>query len=600
MRGALKVFFTTALIAASGVALGGARAATTLQLSNPDGGDVRALVIGIDDYQHVRKLRGATADARDIDGSLRTMGVHDVTALIDAQADRSSVLREISALVERTKTNDIVFLSIAGHGAQEPERIKGSQPDGMEDVFLLPGFDATPAGTRQRILGSEFNHFIRQFELRGAKVIFVADTCHGGGMARDIDSRAAEMSFRQIPSYTLLVDELKPVSDQGDPRSELDLDRTAFLAAVYRNTKAPEIRVPGVDGLRGALSYAVARAIEGNADADHDGKVTLKELFANIRQVVYQLSDQRQNVVTVTSPNRSPDVDVAFGLTRGVTLIQGSVEGPQPSASPSSAPNSVAPQLSASNSSASSSSAPSSSASLPAASASLAATGTRPAPMAGANPQIAERSIAPIRLAALDGRTDYFPKSKSRDSTFQAVRPTDNPDLIWDPVSHDVIAWGDVVAYGVEAADLPTVIERTAAIRTLKSMATQSPQIMRVSPDDRLHRESQTVDIDLSEVGGRAVVLVNVSGDGTIQMLYPVGSDVSPVRSASLRLPLRVGEPFGADQVVAVTSQQRMVDLENVLQQLNRRRAAGQFIKSLERYLPADARIGSVGFFSVP
>jgi hypothetical protein len=610
MRGALKVIFTAALIAASCIALGGARAATTLQLSNPDGGDVRALVIGIDDYQHVRKLRGATADARDLDGSLRTMGVRDVTALINAQADRSSVLREISALVERTKANDIVFLSIAGHGAQEPEHIKGSQPDGMEDVFLLPGFDATPAGTQQRILGSEFNHFIRQFELRGAKVIFVADTCHGGGMARDIDPRAAEMSFRQIPSYTLLVDELKPVSDQGDPRSELDLDRTAFLAAVDRNTKAPEIRVPGVDGLRGALSYAVARAIEGNADADHDGKVTLKELFANIRQVVYQLSDQRQNVVTVTSPNRSPDVDVAFGLTRGVTLIQGSVEGPQPSAANSVAPSSVAPQLSASNSSGpsstasssstSSSSASSSSASLPAVSASLAATSTRPAPMPGANPQIAERTIAPIRLAALDGRTDYFPGLKSRNSAFQAVRPTDNPDLIWDPVSHDVIAWGDVVAYGVEANDLPTVIERTAAIRTLKSMATQSPQVMRVSPDDRLHRESQTVDIDLSEVGGRAVVLVNVSGDGTIQMLYPVGSDVSPVRSASLRLPLRVGEPFGADQVVAVTSQQRMVDLENVLQQLNRRRAAGQFIKSLERYLPADARIGSVGFFSVP
>ena len=72
----------------------------------------------------------------------------------------------------------------------------------MENVFLLPGFEPTPAGSQQRILGSEFNHFIRQFELRGAKVIFVADTCHGGGMARDIDPRAEEMSFRQIPSYT--------------------------------------------------------------------------------------------------------------------------------------------------------------------------------------------------------------------------------------------------------------------------------------------------------------------------------------------------------------------------------------------------------------
>src|ERR1700704_434229 len=575
MPASWKIMFTIALISASGVHLDSARAASTLQLSNPDGGEVRALVIGIDDYQHVRKLKGATADAHDIDSSLRTMGVRDVTALINDRADRPNVLREISALVERTKTNDIVFLSIAGHGAQEPERIKGSQPDGMEDVFLLPGFEVTPTGSQQRILGSEFNHFIKQFELRGAKVIFVADTCHGGGMVRDIDPRAAEMSFRQIPSYTLLVDELKPVSDQGDPRSELDLDHTAFLAAVDRSTKAPEVRVPGIDGLRGALSYAVARAIEGNADADHDGKVTLKEFFANIRQVVYQLSDQRQNVVTMTSPNRSPDIDVAFGLTRGVTLIQGPIEGPQPPA-------------------------PQSLASLPPVSASLAAGGIAPIPLQGPNPQIVGQVSPPIRLAALDGKTSYFPSPKSRDSTFQAVQPTDNPDLIWDPVSHDVIAWGDVIAYGIDPADLPTVIDRTAAIRTLKGIATQSPQVMRVSPDDRLQHNSQTVDIDLSEVGGRAVVLFNVSGDGTIQMLYPIGSDASLARSAELRLPLRVREPFGAEQIVAVTSQQRMVDLEKILQQSNRRGASGQVIKSLERYMPADARVGSVGFFTVP
>jgi Caspase domain len=571
MPGFWKTMVTIASISASSVHLDSARAASTLQLSNPDGGEVRALVIGIDDYAHVRKLKGATADAHDIDSSLRTMGVRDVTALINDRADRSNVLREISALVERTKTNDIVFLSIAGHGAQEPERIKGSQPDGMEDVFLLPGFEVTPTGSQQRILGSEFNHFIKQFELRGAKVIFVADTCHGGGMVRDIDPRAAEMSFRQIPGYNLLVDELKPVSDQGDPRSELDLDHTAFLAAVDRNTKAPEVRVPGIDGLRGALSYAVARAVEGNADADHDGKVTLKEFFANIRQVVYQLSDQRQNVVTMTSPNRSPDIDVAFGLTRGVTLIQGPIEGPRPSA-------------------------PQSLASLPPGSASLAAGGIAPGP----NPPTGGQVNPPIRLAALDGKTSYFPSPKSLDSTFQAVQPTDNPDLIWDPVSHDVIAWGDVIAYGIDPADIPTVIDRTAAIRTLKGKATQSPQVMRVSPDDRLHRNDQTVNIDLSEVGGRAVVLFNVSGDGTIQMLYPIGSDASPVRSANLRLPLRVREPFGAEQIVAVTSPQRMVDFEKALQQLNSRRASGQVIKSLERYMPADARVGSVGFFTVP
>src|ERR1700746_2335903 len=82
--------FTTALIGAASIGLDSAGAASALQLSNPDGGEVRALVIGIDDYQHVRKLKGATADARDIDSSLRTMGIRDVTTLIDADADPAS------------------------------------------------------------------------------------------------------------------------------------------------------------------------------------------------------------------------------------------------------------------------------------------------------------------------------------------------------------------------------------------------------------------------------------------------------------------------------------------------------------------------------
>ena len=65
MPGFFKTTLVLAAIAASSIRFDGARAASSLQLSNPDGGEVRALVIGIDDYQHVRKLKGATADARD-------------------------------------------------------------------------------------------------------------------------------------------------------------------------------------------------------------------------------------------------------------------------------------------------------------------------------------------------------------------------------------------------------------------------------------------------------------------------------------------------------------------------------------------------------
>ena len=592
---AISGFVVLAAFAWFGVS--SAKAVEGLQINNPEGGEIRSLVIGIDAYQHVRQLKGAVADARDIQSTLKAIGVRDVTALIDDQAERTAFLREIRALVKRTKPNDLVFLSIAGHGTQEPERVKGSEPDGMENVFLLAGFEPTATGSQQRILGSEFNHFIKEFEAKGAKVIFVADTCHGGGMARDIDPRAQEMSFRQVPRYTLLVDELKPVTEANDPRSELDFDRTAFLAAVDRHSKAPEVRIPGIDGLRGALSYAISRALEGNADADRDGKVTLKELFENVRQVVYQLSDQRQNVVTMTSLSQSPEKNVVFGLTRGISLVHAPSDGGSPSpsdasltpASPSSA--SLSPAFGDGNKALPPSSGGASS---------NAAVVNPPARPQSSSPLLAGVVEKPIRLAALDGKLNYFPTVKSRDTTIETVRPTDYPDLIWDPSSHDVIAWGDVVAYNIAATDLASVVDRTAAIRALKQFSTKSPQVMRVVPDDRLHHRGQNIEINIADVAARAVIIFNVSGDGTFQMLYPLASDPPTPTSANLNIRLRVKEPFGAEQIVAITSSERMADLEKIFSQLDQRRAPGQIIKILQQYASTDARIGSIGFFTQP
>ena len=530
----------------------GVAASDGVRLQNPDGGAVRGLIIGIDAYQHVPQLKGAVADARDIEKSLRSMGVSDVTALLDARASRDTILQTISELIQRSAANDLVVLSIAGHGAQEPEAVKGSEPDGFQDVFLLPGFEPTALGSQQRILASEFNHFIRQFELRGAKVLFVADTCHGGGLAREIDPRAEDMSYRQVPTYTLTADLLKPVTNDGESLTDLDLDRTTFLAAVDRHTKAPEVRIPGIDGLRGALSYAIARAFEGSADDNHDGKITLKELFANVRQVVYQLSNQRQNIVTKKSPGRPPDVDVVYQLGRGA--------GPE-AATPVNAPP----------------------------------VAIKPIPdPEGPPPQ------APIRLAALDGGTRYFSDVKPREAVLEIVRPIDNPDLIWDPNSHDVIVWGDVVAYHVDQTDLSSVIDRTAAVRTLKSISTKAPQLLRLSAGDGQHHTDDVVQVELSDVAQRSIVLFNISGDGTVQMLYPLAANPAQSDAAVFRISLRVRRPYGADQIVAVTSTEPLSDFEQAVSGLNRRRASGGLVKAMLRYLPGNTRIGSIGLFTAP
>jgi Caspase domain len=519
-------------------------------LRGPESGEVRALVIGIDAYQNVRPLKGAVADARDVDGALRRMGVRDVTTLIDAQADRASVMREIYRLLDRSRDGDLVIFSIAGHGAQEPERVRGSQPDGMDTIFLLPGFQTAGVGTQQRIIGTEFNHVIKQLEARGARVLFVADTCHGGGLTREVDPRAEEMSYRQVPRYTISDDELKPISTTRDAfLTELDFTRSALLAAVDRKTKSPEVRIPGVQGWRGALSYAVARSFEGQADTNQDGKVTLRELFTNVRQLVYQLSDQRQNMVAQRSANRDLDTEVVFAV-RGTAPSQPTTAG---------------------------------------------------ARLPGLQQAAAQvRPIEPVRIASRDGQANRFAGLSAREAPFEVVLPRQNPDLTWDPTSGDVLAGGDVLAYRIALSDLPSVIDRFAAVRGLKQLAAKSPQAIRVAPNDQLHRKDARLAVEIPDVAGRMLIAFNIAGDGTVQALYPIGTDSPLLANAEYRMPVRVQEPFGADQFVAITSGRRMEALEQALKQLNQRRSAVQMLQLVQQYAPADARIGSAGLFTAP
>ena len=545
----ITILFVAILAATFGSAGADTASRENGSLRSADGGSVRALIIGIDAYRHVKPLKGAVADARDIENALRRSGVEDITALIDAKADRATILSSIDSLLARVGPRDLVIFSLAGHGAQEPERVRGTQPDGVENVFLLPGFETSGAGSEQRILGAEFNHFLKQLEARGAHVVFVADTCFGGGMTRDIDPRSEEMSFRQVTAYHMSEDQLQPVATAADELlTEVDFDRTTFLAAVDRKTKAPEVQIPGVPGFRGALSYAVARAIEGNAAISGDGKTTVKELFGNVRQVVYQLSNERQNIVTTAAAGTDPNTEVVFEMVRA--------GGGEPLRLASD--------------------------------------------QAGPASAVLPPDARPLKIASLDGNASHLSGIKGQQARFKIVSPVDHPDLTWDPASHDVLAWGDVVAYGVEPGDLPGVIDRALAIRELKLMAANALQLIKVTPDDSLHRDSSLVHIEIPNVESRAMILLNIAGDGTVELLYPVGSDPYILRGPSYSFPVRVRKPYGSDQLIVVTSQQRMTSLEQAIQELDKRRAALQVVNILKRFAPADARIGSAGLFTAP
>src|SRR5439155_20481029 len=139
----------------------------------------------------------------------------------------------------------------------------------------------------------------------------------------------------------------------------------------------------------------------------------------------------------------------------------------------------------------------------------------------------------------------------------------------WDPISLDVLAGADVIAHQISRSDLSSVIDRLAAVNGFKRLAAKAPQTVRVLPDDKIHQREANIEIQVSGVAQRSLLLFNITGDGTVQALYPTGSDSPVIATADYRFPVVVGEPFGADQVVAITSSQRLGDLEQALKKMN-------------------------------
>lgn len=144
--------------------------------------NAHALVIGIADYQHIRKLP-QTLDAWAIYNLLIDplyCGYHaeNVQLLLDGQATRSAWRQALVHLAQRSNAETTAFLYFSGHGG----RIETGT---HADEYLLPvdvvdSPDQTVSQTA--ISGAEFTAALRAIPARQAVVVF--DCCHAGGIGQ--------------------------------------------------------------------------------------------------------------------------------------------------------------------------------------------------------------------------------------------------------------------------------------------------------------------------------------------------------------------------------------------------------------------------------
>jgi Caspase domain len=281
-----------------------------LGAGSASGADLYGLTVGIDDYlDPVNHLDGAINDAKDVSQALERAGAREVVRLFNDDASKASITAAWDRLLAKAKRGDTIVFSYAGHGGQEPAPPTRHDKKTIES-FLLGHFEPSGPGTRERIVDDEMFAWLQEADRKGVKVIFVADSCHSGGMERS--ASAAGVKFRRM-DYRVVADQLKFPPHAGT--DEADFQNVTFVAAVPADKLVPEVTIEGKQ--RGALSWAFSRAIEGRADKDGDGKVSEFELLSYIVPAVHALVESQQTPQVLPLRARSvPLVTLREGGTK--------------------------------------------------------------------------------------------------------------------------------------------------------------------------------------------------------------------------------------------------------------------------------------------
>ena len=178
--------------------------------------DIHALVVGIDEYDGADRLHGAVADSDDISQALKRLSPKSIVTLKNREASRARILAGLGDLHQRAKPGDIVIFTYAGHGGREPWKSPSGRVEKAE-TFILSGFNARAKKFDEKILDKEINAWLVRMAATQAKVVFVADSCHAGGMTRSIDALAGVPTVRST-AYAL-PDTLITSADMAGTRS---------------------------------------------------------------------------------------------------------------------------------------------------------------------------------------------------------------------------------------------------------------------------------------------------------------------------------------------------------------------------------------------
>jgi uncharacterized caspase-like protein len=455
-----------------------------------------ALVIGIDQYTAVASLDGATNDAQDITAAFSANGNTRVVKLTNREATKANIVNAWTTLLNEAQSGDTIFVTYAGHGAQLRELNPGDERDGLDEFWVLPGFDPKNLREtwRESVFDNELNQWFTEAGHKGVKVVLVSDSCHSGGMDRAVKGKKR---FVEFGDSRMLSELLAMVSGSASTDAVMQAENrtpenVTMLAATAEALPVPEVVIEGRS--RGALSWAFARALEGKADQNGDGTVSRIELEDYVMSTVRMRSEALQNPVFTPVAARSDEN--LFSV-------------------------SYAPVV---------------------------ASSARPAEKTGRRPMVRARELGfdPLLPLVVTG-TDVVPDDVEGGA--HAYEWDAKTGLFRSPN-------GDVVAEKVSAFTVNDIVSKFILLDFLKAIASQNPGKMMIAPEKQLYLAGEHIKFNATRGDYRNMLVFNLANTGEVQLLDLV-VDNQPQMKSPLK-EMKVVEPFGSDHLVVISSNEQL------------------------------------------
>jgi hypothetical protein len=251
-----------------------------------------AVVIGINDYPKLPKLKYAVNDAQgffDLLAIGNQVPAANITLLVNDQATLRNLRSALGIrLKEAADRDDMVIIYFAGHGAVEPDT-KSLDADGLEKYFLA--YDSDPSelyatGFPMR----EIAHILDR--IRSERLIFIVDSCYSGGSG----GRTVNLTGMRSRLHDGFLDRI------AGGKGKVILSASA----------ANEVSVERDDLRHGVFTYYLLEGLRGAADADNDGTITVDEAYQYVSVKVPRATGQEQHPLK----KGSVEGNLVLGLSR--------------------------------------------------------------------------------------------------------------------------------------------------------------------------------------------------------------------------------------------------------------------------------------------